>query len=66
MQIFPISLHLLSHSPKKAIVGLNSAVAEMDRRYDLMSELRTKDIDSDIIAKQELKEWENFLSCDYY
>lgn len=31
--------------PKKAIVGLNSAVAEMDRRYDLMSELRTKDID---------------------
>ena len=32
--------------PKKAIVGLNSAVAEMDRRYDLMSELRTKDIDS--------------------
>ncbi|TLD96057.1 DNA translocase FtsK [Helicobacter jaachi] len=32
--------------PKKAIVGLNSAMAEMDRRYDLMSEMRTKDIDS--------------------
>ncbi len=32
--------------PKKAIVGLNSAVAEMDRRYDLMSEMRAKDIDS--------------------
>lgn len=31
--------------PKKAIVGLNSAVAEMDRRYDLMSEMRSKDID---------------------
>lgn len=32
--------------PKKAIVGLNSAMAEMDRRYDLMSEMRAKDIDS--------------------
>lgn len=32
--------------PKKAIVSLNSAVAEMDRRYDLMSEMRTKDIDT--------------------
>lgn len=32
--------------PKKAIIGLNSAMAEMDRRYELMAELRTKDIDS--------------------
>lgn len=32
--------------PKKAIVSLNSVVVEMERRYDLISEMRTKEIDT--------------------
>ena len=32
--------------PKKAIIALNSAVVEMERRLDLMSEIPVRDIDS--------------------
>ncbi|WP_241993643.1 DNA translocase FtsK [Helicobacter sp. MIT 05-5293] len=32
--------------PKKAITSLNSVVIEMERRYDLISEMRTKEIDT--------------------